>query len=94
MTVESDADRLSMLDDWDAATYLGGQISGIFNAEYIEIGDNEAAIESSQPNFLCREIDVSGIAHGAMMSIKGSTYKVVGVQPDGAGLTLLMLEEQ
>jgi hypothetical protein len=47
-----------------------------------------------RPVFVCNEADVSSIAHGDALTIKTVSYKVAGVQPDGTGLTSLILEKQ
>lgn len=96
MAVESAADRLSMLDDWDSGLYEGATtIQGIFDNDYQEvIDDSGVGAESSQPVFLCRTADVSSAAHGDTLVVNSTNYVVRGVQPDGTGMTLLMLEEQ
>ena len=94
MAVESAADRLSFLEDWDSALYKGiFTISCIFDAEYLEVSEDIVGVESSGPAALCRTIDVSDAAHGLDFQHNSVDYKIRGVQPTGDGFTLLKLEE-
>ena len=99
MAVESAADRAALLDVDEfgsAATYNGSTtVNGIFENEYFEaLADGEVAVEGTQPRFTCRTADVPSAAHGDTLLISGTTYNVVGVQPDGTGMSTLALEEQ
>lgn len=84
-------DHSQFLDTDDfatSATYNGSTINGIFDDEYVEGLD---MVESTGPQFLVRSSDVAGIAHGAELVINSVTYTVVGVKPDGTGMTTLEL---
>lgn len=54
-------------------------------------------VEASAPRAVCRAADVQGIAHDDILVIPvdgvQTRYKVVGIQPDGAGMTTLILLE-
>ena len=99
MPAETAADRAAMLDTDEfavAATYNGGAIvNGIFDNEYAGVLDGAGApVESTRPVFYCRTADVASAVHGDTLVISGTTYNVVGVEPDGAGMTTLILEVQ
>ena len=99
MAVESAADRAEFVstDDFGvAATYNGSTtVNGIFDNEYLEAIEGAlVGVEASQPRFTCRTADVSSAAHGDTLAIAGVTYNVVGVEPDGTGMTTLELEDQ
>jgi hypothetical protein len=86
-------------DHATAGTYTpnGGSVStinGIFEKPYFGASGAEVDVESSKPTFLCQTSDVSSATHGDDLSISGTNYKVVGVEDDGTGVTLLILEEQ
>jgi len=77
------------------ATYNGStSVNGIFDAEYFEPDAGFAGIQSAQPVFLCRTVDVASAAHGQTLVVASVNYKIVGVEPDGTGMTLLKLEKQ
>lgn len=74
----------------EAVNYNGREITGIFDNAYFE-GQN---MQGSQPVFSCATADVAAARHGDMLVRAGATYKVVGVEPDGTGMSLLRLEKQ
>ena len=106
MTVESDADRLTMLTDhgeqvefspgnvWPNRAGDHATVWIIFDAEYIEIITEHRALNSSQPLAIGRTSDLAGAVRGSMLerSGTGKDYKIVNVEPDGTGITLLELE--
>ncbi len=51
----------------------------------------DAEVEASVPRATCRELDVAGVAHGDMLQVRGVTYSVAEVHPDGTGLVVLIL---
>tara|TARA_R100000541_G_scaffold15749_3_gene25167 strand:- start:932 stop:1204 length:273 start_codon:yes stop_codon:yes gene_type:complete len=65
-------------------------VSGIMESQFIEA----LGIEGVRPVFTCAEVDVVGLTFKQTIKVKGITYKVAGVQPDGTGLTSLVLEQQ
>ncbi len=74
-----------------AATYQGSAtVNGIFDNQYFE-GMN---FQGSAPVFMCRTADVASAAHGQTLAVGADTYKIVGVEPDGTGITLMRLEKQ
>ena len=78
-----------------AATYTpaGGSaatVNGIFDNGFAD----PLGIEGGAPRFTCVAADVAGVAHGDALAVDGTTYRVVGVEPDGTGLVALKLQEQ
>jgi len=88
MTIESAADRLAMLADWDSAVFGADTISGVFDNKFVEVN----GVEDVHPVFTCRTADVPGVAQGSAITVNGTAYTVVGVQPDGTGMSMLLLE--
>jgi len=48
-------------------------------------------VESTEPTLLARTADVSSLAHGDTLTISAVNYTVRGIQPDGTGMTQIML---
>lgn len=73
------------------ATLPGGQVVPvIFENPH---GDGLAGfMESSQPTALGASAQLASLDHGSVVSIGGASWAVVGVQPDGTGMTRLVLE--
>ncbi len=102
--VESDLDRAHLLADFGelvlfspGSTYPNRnnetvEITGIFDKEFFEVAGDLAAADSSQPIIVCRSIDVLEAERNSMIEIGDDVYKVVGVEPDGTGITALLLE--
>jgi len=103
MAVESAADRAIFLDVDDfgtAATYTpsGGSaatVNGIFDNDFVEVDTGgSVSFAQQQATFMCRTADVSAAAEGDSLVIGGETYIIRIVQPDGTGMTNLILELQ
>jgi len=71
---------------------LAAPFQVIFDKAYLSA---LSQLESSGPMALARDADISTaqIAQGSQGTIAGAAYEVVGLQPDGTGLTLLQLRE-
>lgn len=98
MAIESDADRLAMLseDDFGVEVTVGAStIKGIFDKEYLAVQGGEADVESDAPTVLVRSSDVTAesIAVSSTLTISSASYVVVSVQPDGTGMTRLVLRD-
>ena len=101
MTVETAADRLMFLADFGlTATYTksGGSVSslrGIFDNEFYAADTGAGvAFVSAQPRFFVRSVDMpTGADYGDGISIDGANYVVRTIQPDGTGMTTLILEK-
>lgn len=104
MTVETDTELISMLLDFGddiifspGSTYPSrndntATIKGIFDNEYFEIAGQDNPARSSQPTLVCKSSDVNSAERNSMVERGIDVYKVVGVEPDGTGITLLLLE--
>lgn len=49
-------------------------------------------LEGAQPQAVARSADVADLTHGSACTINGTDYVVAGLQPDGTGMTTLILE--
>lgn len=94
MAVETDADRLAFFDTDEfgvSATVGGNSLDGIFDNEYISALD----MTGTQPVFLCRSSDAAlySITRGSVLVINGTSYTVQNSEPDGTGITKLVLSD-
>ena len=106
MTVESAADRLTMLadfgelvtfspgDSWPDVANQAADITIIFDADYVEIDGERQSINSNNPICLGRSADLEGAVRNSVINrlSTGKLYKIVNVEPDGTGFTMLELE--
>lgn len=89
MSLESDADRLALLQAVGEPIVLdGASVWSVFGNAYIESLD----VSGSQPVATCRTSDVTAVTRASTVVHAGITYRVAVIQPDGTGMTQLVLE--
>ena len=98
MGIESDDDRLDLLADHETViwTPTGGSaktVPGVFDREYLSTEFGDTDIDTRQPMVLCRSCDIETAAQGDSVEYDSTTYTVVGVEPDGQGMTMLVLAD-
>lgn len=99
MAVETEADRLSLLEDFGIQVTLNPlgsptAITAIFDAPHIEIDLGVGApISSVNPTLLCRASDAASVVQGTVVRVNGTNYSVFEVQPDGMGMTVLVIRK-
>jgi hypothetical protein len=76
------------------AEWMGKTIEAIFHNAYEAVTLFGSDIESKNPFIEVQDSDIQGIASGDTVTIDSVDYKVMGPpQPDGTGITLLMLSK-
>jgi len=78
----------------DAATVAGRPVVGMFSAPWLQpqLGKLNTAI--CEPRFTVRDADANGLVRGSVISIVGhGEFTVVSIEPDGTGLTTLVLRQ-
>jgi len=74
-------------------TYNAATIQGVFDDEFSSAVQGEMGIESTVPQVQVKTSDVPTVAHGETMTINSTVYNIIGIQPDGTGMTLILLSE-
>ena len=86
LTIFTDPDGIG-----DTMTVSGADMDGIFSAGYVEV----RGVEGYYPTHLVSNADAATVTKNSTVLVKDSTnYICVSKQPDGTGMTLLVLEEQ
>lgn len=103
MAVETSSDLASFFDEDEhgvAATYIlaaGGStsINGIYEDDFLAVEAGiKVPVAMSDPRFMCRSSDLpSGAAEGDSMTINGALHEVRVIQPDGTGVTTIILDK-
>lgn len=81
-----------------AATYtragVSSQITGILERDYYDVDPGgRVPVSSTQPRFSCSSAAIpAGAESGDTLAIGGTAYTVRVVEPDGTGITTLVLE--
>lgn len=78
----------------DAGSIKGQPVSGMFAAPWLQpqLGKLNTAIR--EPQLTVRDADAVGVARGDVVTVDGQgAYSVVSIEPDGTGLTTLVLRQ-
>ena len=74
----------------DIAIIEGEEVWGVFDRQYIEV----SGVDGYSPTFLVADDDAGSITkNSTIISVDLVDYLAVAKQPDGTGMTLLILEE-
>jgi hypothetical protein len=84
----STAEFFSLTDFAVQALVRGRTINVIFDEQYVDA----LGVESSQPAATCSSADVDDVEQDDMITISGREFRIIGVQPDGTGVTVLRLQ--
>lgn len=74
-----------------AATLDGGAVRGIFDSEYMQAFGGMAGNATA---FKLATASTTGVTTASLLVVGAATYRVRSVQPDGTGVTTLLLERQ
>lgn len=86
----STTEFFSLTDFAVPATVRGRQINVIFDEQYVDA----LGVESSQPAATCESALVDDVEQDDTMTVGGREFRIIGVQPDGTGVTVLRLQRQ
>lgn len=73
--------------------FRGQPFTAFLNNEFVAVGSGTVQAEDSHPVLYAPTSMVSMAKRGDEIIVAGSTYEVVGVQPDGTGVTVLVLND-
>lgn len=74
------------------ATLAGVAVRGIFDNAYLQGDVGGAGMAGAQPMFSLATSDVPADPVGASLVVNSTTYRVAAHEPDGTGVSVLMLE--
>ena len=67
--------------------------NGIFDDAYFEAPGGEVGFSASQPRLTVESAIIKNPVYGETIVTNEKYYQIVGIQPDGTGVTTLILEE-
>ena len=76
-----------------SATLDGASVTGIFDNGYTLGAVGPTGMASAAPMFRLPTASVPASPHGKSLVTGGITYRVVGHEPDGTGVSILLLEK-
>ena len=74
------------------AKLKGRRVLGIFDNQFEVVGVGLAGVAGTTPAFTLATSDVPAQVVGASLVVNAGTYRVAENQPDGTGVTVLLLE--
>ncbi len=86
-------DLQSFLQDFGETAILegGDEVNVIFDNEYVAASLLGVEVETANATATGLTSDLENLVHENTVEIRGVTYRIVGVQPDGQGMTVLIL---
>jgi hypothetical protein len=91
---ESEADRVAMIRALGGVLVSAprGTCDGLLETGYV--GDGDLAVDNADARVTVRTSDATrlGLSSGIALQVDGTSYLVRTPQPDGSGMTLLVLE--
>lgn len=89
MSLETDADRLAMLQAvGEQVTLDGAAVWAVFDNAYAQVLD----AVSAQPVLQLRSSDAAAVTRASTVVRGAAGYRVANIEPDGLGMTTLILE--
>lgn len=67
---------------------------GIFDNGFLDANIGETALDTTAPRLTCLHSDVVVLPREATVTVKGKTYSVTQVQPDGTGFAIVALAHE
>ena len=88
LTIFFDTDDHAIAGSYTATGASATTVNGILHDAYVEVG----GMESVRLVFECATSDVSGAKQDDALTAESNDYLVAEVQPDGTGVTVLILK--
>lgn len=77
----------------DPAILDGEPVRGMFAAPWRQPSMGSMRTGLVEPTLTLRDVDAAEAATDSVVQVAGKTFDVVGVEPDGSGMTALVLRE-
>ena len=94
--MDTDADRLALLEGLGGVRVqlAAGEMTAVFDRQYLGDSVGGLDIESRSPALTCRTSDVAAlkVSKGQSVTVDGSVYRVRRHEPDGTGISVVVLE--
>lgn len=68
-------------------------VSGIFDNDFLSVSGGEVQINSAGPAFTAQSSELTTIKTGDALIYEGVTYKIRRVEPDGTGISNIILNK-
>ena len=69
-------------------------VKAIFDNSFFDSSIGETVMDTTSPRVTVKATDAVGIPHEATVTIRGQSYSVSQIQPDGTGFSTIMLAHE
>jgi hypothetical protein len=95
----NEADLDAFFDEEEFADIVSGRPDGkpfkaIFDEAYFDPEAGETVLDATQPRLACKLSDLTGVTRKTVLTIKGRSFTVLNIQPDGTGMASVKLSPQ
>jgi hypothetical protein len=93
--LESEADRLALIKSTggELVTVDGNGVWAIFTDAHTPLQFGLHVVDSTDPQIMARASDIADLVSGSVVVRGSKNYGVASIQPDGVGMTTVMLHE-
>lgn len=67
---------------------------GIFDNSFVDSNIGETVLDTTAPRLTCVASDVASVPREAFVTVRGKTYSVTQIQPDGTGFSIVQLAHE
>lgn len=107
MPFDEDFSIFTDVDDFGhTCTFAGINVPGIYDREFVQVVIGGVPVDGYHPVFHCADQDIVGAEIGTDVIVtehaaivdgsigQQKAYKIIDIQPDGTGMTLVVLQAQ
>ena len=81
--------------EWEiAGNPFTKSVRAIFDNSFFDSSIGETVMDTTSPRVTVKAVDAAGIPREAFVTIRGQTYSVSQIQPDGTGFSTIMLAHE
>lgn len=93
--MDTDADRLEAIKSLggQCVHHDSGEFWAIFDNGYLGVSAADLDVEERGPRLTCRTCDVESLRKDTSVTVNGADYRIARAEPDGTGMTTLILKE-
>lgn len=67
---------------------------GIFDNGFVDANIGETVLDTTAPRLTCVASDVANVPREATVTVRGKSYSVTQIQPDGTGFSIVHLAHE
>lgn len=94
--INYEADIRSIISDIGTQVIIesGAVITAVYDNPYTALVDGQVEVSGSERILYCSSGDVTSLGIGSALTIGGKSYKVISIESDGTGLTIIRAGER